>query len=87
MLYLEAPIRATAEDGGKYLYASPPISYITRIPHSGTGSIVVCELHKQKKFRPVVLLIAAVYAEVLFQCLVGAFSLSITFWVISRGEM
>ena len=54
---------------------------------SSTQSIVVSELRKRKKFRPIVLLIVAVYAEVLFQCLVGAFSLSIAFWVISGGEV
>ena len=54
---------------------------------SSTRSIVVCELHKCKEFRPIVLLIIAVYAEILFQCLVGAFGLSVSFWVISGSEM
>ena len=54
---------------------------------SSTRSIVISELRKCEKFGPVVLLIVAVYAEVLFQCLVGAFGLSVTFWVISGGEV
>ena len=58
-----------------------------RYSRGGTRSIVVCELHKWKKFGPIVLLIIAVYVEVLFQCLVGAFGLSIAFWVIPGGEM
>ena len=53
----------------------------------GTRSIVVCEFSKWKKFRPIVLLIIAVYAKVLFQHLVGAFGLSVAFWMIPRGEM
>src|ERR1700677_833701 len=40
---------------------------------SSTQSIIVSELCKREKFGPIVLLIVAVYAEVLFQCLVGAF--------------
>src|ERR1700691_5703759 len=52
-----------------------------------TQSIVVCELHKCKKFGPIVLLIIAVYAEVLFQCLVSAFCLSVSFWVISGSKV
>ena len=54
---------------------------------SSTWSIVVCEFCKRKKFGPIVLLIIAVYLEVLFQCLVGVFGLSVSFWVISRSEM
>jgi hypothetical protein len=54
---------------------------------SSTRSTVVCELRKRKKFFPIVLLIVAVYAEILLQCLVGAFSLSVAFRVISGSEM
>ena len=36
---------------------------------------------------PLTLLVVAVYSEILFQCLVGAFGLSITFRVISRSEV
>jgi hypothetical protein len=58
-----------------------------RYSRSSTRSIVVSELHEQKKFLPIVLLIIAVNSEVLFQCLIGAFSLSVTFRMVSRGEM
>jgi len=54
---------------------------------SSTWSIVVSELQERKKSLPIVLLIVAVNLEVLFQCLVGAFSLSVTFRVVSGGEM
>src|SRR5271168_4550733 len=53
----------------------------------GTRSIVVSELGKRKKCEPIVLLIVAVYAEILFQCLVSPFSLTITFRVITGSEM
>ena len=53
----------------------------------GTRSIVVREFRKWKKFGPIVLLIIAVYVKVLFQCLVGAFGLSVAFWMIPGGEM
>ena len=45
----------------------------------GTRSIVVSELSKRKKDEPIVLLIVAVYAEILFQRLVSTFGLTITF--------
>src|SRR6266481_10104019 len=50
-------------------------------------SVVVCELGKGEEARPVVLLVVAVDTEVLFQSLVSALSLSVTFWVVSRGEV
>ena len=52
-----------------------------------TQSIVVCELCEQEKSFLIVLLIVAVNSDVLFQCLICAFSLSITFRVVSGGEM
>ena len=54
---------------------------------SSTWSIVVGELREQKEFRPVILLIIAEDAEVLLECLISAFSLTITFRMISRSEM
>ena len=54
---------------------------------SSTWSIVVSELRERKKFLPIVLLVIAVNSEVLFQCLVGAFGLSVAFRVISGGEV
>ena len=41
---------------------------------SSTQSIVVGELHEQKEFGPVVLLIIAENVEVLLECLISAFS-------------
>jgi len=52
-----------------------------------TQSIVVCKLCEQEKFLPVDLLVVAVNSEVLFQCLVGVFGLSVAFRMISGGEM
>lgn len=50
-------------------------------------SIVVCKFSEGKEFRPVVLLVVAVDPKVLFKCLVHAFSLTVAFRVIVRGEM
>lgn len=55
--------------------------------HGCRGSIVVGELHEQKKFRPVILLIIAINADVLFESLVSSLSLSVTFWIIARCEV
>jgi hypothetical protein len=52
-----------------------------------TWSIVVSEFSKGKERRPVVLLVVAEYAEVLFECLIESFSLSISFRMIARGEV
>ena len=49
--------------------------------------LVVGELCKGKKFRPIILLVVAVQMDLLFQCLICAFGLSIAFWMISRGKM
>ena len=51
------------------------------------GSVVVSEFSKGKDFGPVVLLVVAEDSEVLFQSLVEAFGLTITFRVITRGEV
>ncbi len=54
----------------------------------GVWSIVVCELHEWQEFGLVVLLVvAAVDTEVLFQGLVDTFGLSIAFRMISGGEV
>ena len=52
-----------------------------------TRGIVVCELHEQEKLSPVVLLVVAVNPDVLFQCLISAFGLSVTFRMVTRGEV
>ena len=49
----------------------------------GIGSIVVSELCERQELRPIVLLIIAVNPQVLFQCLVHSFCLSIAFGMIS----
>jgi len=54
---------------------------------SVTRSVVVGEFCDWKERGPVVLLIVAVAAEVLFQHLVNAFGLAIAFQVISRSEV
>jgi len=58
-----------------------------RYSGGSTRSIVVCKLREWEKSLPIVLLVVAVNLEVLFQCLVGAFGLSIAFRVVSRGEV
>jgi hypothetical protein len=58
-----------------------------RYTSGSTQSIVVSELREQKQRGPVVFLVVAKNAEVLFQGLVGTFGLTITFRVIARGKM
>ena len=62
-------------------------SKVWAMTSSSTWSIVVGELREWKEFRPVVLLIIAEDVEVLLECLVSAFGLTITFRMISRSEM
>jgi len=50
-------------------------------------SIVVSELGQGKEQTPVILLIVGIHMEVLLQCLVDSFGLTITFRVISGGEV
>jgi hypothetical protein len=52
-----------------------------------TRSIVVSEFSEGKEWRPVVLLVVAEYMEVLFECLIESFSLSVSFRMIARGEV
>jgi len=54
-----------------------------RNPHSCTQSIVVGKLHKWKKGVPVILLVVAVHADILFQCLISMLSLPISFGMVS----
>ena len=51
---------------------------------SRARSIVVGKFRKRKERESVVLLVIAEYPEVLFQCL---FRLSVTFGMVSRGEV
>ena len=50
-------------------------------------SIVVCELTKREEAGPVVLLVIAEDPKVLLEGLIEPFSLSVAFWVITRGEV
>ena len=54
---------------------------------SGTWGIVVCKLHQGQEIRPIILLIIAIGPEILFQSLVSSLSLTVTFWVITGGEV
>ena len=49
--------------------------------------VVVGKLRERQEFGPVVLLIVAVNSEVLLESLVSTFSLSVSFWVVTRGEV
>ena len=54
---------------------------------SCVGGVVVGEFRKRKEGVPVVLLIVDVGAEKLFKGLINSFSLSVSFRVITGGEM
>ena len=56
-------------------------------PCRGTRGIVVSKFGKWEQGIPVILLIIAKYPQVLFQGLIGSFSLSVTFGVVSGGEV
>jgi len=50
-------------------------------------SIVVSEFSEGKERRPVVLLVVAKYSEVLLKSLIESFSLSVSFWMVAKGEV
>jgi len=54
---------------------------------SGARSIIVSEFCQREEFGPVVLLIIAIDLNILFPGLICSFSLSVSFRVITRGEM
>ena len=54
---------------------------------SRTWSIIIGEFHKRKEHVPIVLLVVAEYLQVLFQGLISPFHLSVTFGMVSRGEV
>src|ERR1700730_3032968 len=56
-------------------------------PRSGARSIVVGKFRQGQEFGPVVLLVIAVTMEVLFQCLVSLFFLSVALWVIPGSKV
>jgi len=49
--------------------------------------VVKSKLCKWEEFSPIVLLVVAVDSEILLKCLVCPLGLTISFWVIARGEM
>ena len=51
------------------------------------GGVIEREICEGQKFCPVVLLVVTVDLEVLFQSLIRPLSLSIAFWMVSRGEV
>lgn len=54
---------------------------------SSARSVIVCELGEWEQWGPIILLVIAVYTEILFQGLISAFCLTISFWVVSGGEV
>lgn len=54
---------------------------------SSVRSVVVSELCKRKQVGPIVLLVVAIYADVLLQGLVSALGLSVAFGVVAGGEV
>ena len=58
-----------------------------RDSHSRAWSIIIGEFCKWKEHVPIVLLVVAEYSQVLFQGLISPFHLSVTFGVVSRGEV
>ena len=58
-----------------------------RDSRSRTWSIIICEFRKWEERVPIVLLVVAEYSQVLFQGLISLFHLSVTFGMVSRGEV
>ena len=54
---------------------------------SSTWHIVVCKLSEWEQAKSIVLLVVSVDSDVLFQSLISSFSLSITFRMITGGEV
>ena len=54
---------------------------------SCTWCVIVCKLSEWEQAEPIVLLVVAVDSDVLFQSLISSFGLSITFRMVTRGEM
>ena len=52
-----------------------------------TRGIVVCKFREREKLSPIVLLVVAVNPDVLFQCLISGFGLSVAFRMVTGSEM
>ena len=50
-------------------------------------SVVICKFCKRKKHTPIILLKVNVHSEILFESLINSFSLSISFRMITGGEV
>ena len=57
-----------------------------RYTSSRVSEIVVCNFSGSKIFRPGGRVVSSIDAEILFESAVGAFSLSISLWMISGRE-
>ena len=55
--------------------------------HGSTWHVVVCKLSEWEQAKPIVLLVVAVDSDVLFQSLISSFSLSVTFRMMTGGEV
>ena len=53
----------------------------------GIRGVIISKLSDGEQIQPIVLLVVAVYSEVLLQGLIHLFGLSITFGVITGGEV
>ena len=53
----------------------------------GIRGVIISKLGDGEQVRPIVLLVVAVYSEVLLQSLIHSFSLSVTFRVITGGKV
>ena len=54
---------------------------------SSVRSIVVSKFSQREESTPVILLVVGIHTEVLLQCLVDPFGLTIAFRVVTGGEM
>ena len=53
----------------------------------GIRGVIISKLSNGEQIRPIVLLVVAVYLEVLLQGLIHLFGLSVTFGMITGGEV
>ena len=55
--------------------------------HGGIRGVIISKLGDGEQIRPIVLLVVAVYSEVLFQSLIHSFGLSVAFGVTTGGKV
>jgi hypothetical protein len=76
--------------GGKAIGIGGEFQVVTLVCEERSGSgghVVVCKLGNRKPVGPVILLIVTVDVEVLLQCLIYAFGLTIGLGVVTRREV